>query len=110
MAVFSVYANPKLAPIGKLIWAPIGEEVGQFVHLDYPQWVEESVYLSRFWANGPYLALVFAGITSLLTTAQGEGFVKIIEEELIPLARKEGCIVVHIISVTLLSCHFILIL
>jgi len=56
------------------------------------------------------LALVFAGITSLLTTAQGEGFVKIIEEELIPLARKEGCIVVHIISVTLLSCHFILIL
>jgi hypothetical protein len=38
------------------------------------------------------LALIFAGITSLLTTAQGEGFVKIIEEELIPLARKEGCI------------------
>jgi hypothetical protein len=38
------------------------------------------------------LALIFAGITSLLTTAQSEGLEAIIEEELIPLTRKEDCI------------------
>ena len=32
-------------------WRGNWQKVCQFVHLDCPQWVEESVYLSRFWAK-----------------------------------------------------------